>query len=844
MSTQQIQLLEKLAQIHSWKAACCNTIREIALRNPIEFAKKAGQIENWLKNSQPDKPEEAARQALDDDCYAIYEIMVHSDPIRELVLADPRLSQVDVEELIDYASIADVSPDPDPEIMLRSKDALFMRLLDRILRQFPTTPEDVFRDNLAALIAIQKEYPDLLQELYRLAEHFDWTEHLRNIQRYIDADNNAKPKTGRWPEAAEAILKKIEEQEQSAVQAKHGLAVSESVPPSPPSIPTYQATVRDFLFGELQITTMQREEVLLFQQIEDKLGEIENNIQQPTWVEFSAKQKGDAIARALLEQGVISAESSKPIQERTARRMEAAQHYVELREFVKFNALNHTWPELSAELINNRADFLAFESRMLDLETVVDEAKGSGEVSRLLQRYLTDDQLLRFLNLRPYFSGLNVEQAEQIYKLTSSLPQTDMGTPQPKTPPEQAPVGQAPSGETVIGPVAAISSDVFENLNISITWKSTALPEEQSIQCKIRAEMLSTTEWAEEARVIQKQDIDVIKNNAYNLMRLQYNDRETRSLGVNPPAKRAPASYKPKQKLLSSQLKDLGVQLGSLFFTDTITTFIVKALHAYPKVRFALDIQVHEFWSLPWECLYISALKLPVALVSKHSLVRYFPKPNRIPPQPWGGKIRILVLFSGPMDVVQLKLEEEEKVLHEVFANVSSVEIHTIPHVTLDEFLSQMRTFNPHIVQFSGHGGLDPATEEGALLFETPDGKADWVHASQFSILCRDQNVSLVVLNACDTGTAVANDAVTSVAGALIDAGIPATIATTRAIYDIQSIMFVREFYRALVDGYPIESAMAEARKRVNSENLDWSAFALFVSAVDLDRYRLTLERK
>jgi hypothetical protein len=414
----------------------------------------------------------------------------------------------------------------------------------------------------------------------------------------------------------------------------------------------------------------------------------------------------------------------------------------------------------------------------------------------------------------------------------------------------QAPSQPSLGPEGIASPSQAVSPEVFANLNILIRPNTSPSPNaslssEEMISCRISVSMTSLPEPIEYTLDVPRVEVEAVKNNAFHLLRFQYSDGGTRALAGGSPVYREPGVMQRKKRLLSSMMKDIGTELGRIFFTRESTEFMIKALNSHAKVRFVFTIEVPEFWTLPWECLYISALKLPVGLVSKHSLVRYSPnaKPASLLSPSWGSQVRILVVFSAPTDVPHLKLEEEEKVLKEIFAKVEWADLRTIPHVTIDEFAAQMRTFNPDIIQFSGHGGLNPDTGEGALIFENASRTSHWIHASQFSTWCRDQDVRLVILNACDTGTPVANDVVTSVAGALIEAGIPAAVATTRAIDDIQSIMFVREFYRALVDGYTVESAMAEARKRVNSENWDWSAFALFVSTLDLDRYRLALDR-
>ena len=100
-------------------------------------------------------------------------------------------------------------------------------------------------------------------------------------------------------------------------------------------------------------------------------------------------------------------------------------------------------------------------------------------------------------------------------------------------------------------------------------------------------------------------------------------------------------------------------------------------------------------------------------------------------------------------------------------------------------------------------------------------------------------NISLIILDACDTGSTPTNRHVTGLAGSLVDAGVPAVIATTRAIFVEFAAVFTKEFCSAFVDGYPLEASVIEARKALSAEDWDWSPYALFASTTELDLFRL-----
>jgi hypothetical protein len=56
-------------------------------------------------------------------------------------------------------------------------------------------------------------------------------------------------------------------------------------------------------------------------------------------------------------------------------------------------------------------------------------------------------------------------------------------------------------------------------------------------------------------------------------------------------------------------------------------------------------------------------------------------------------------------------------------------------------------------------------------------------------------------------------------------------MATMRAVEDQSALLFTREFYRTIADGYPVEAAVVEGRKALSVEKWNWSANALFTNA-------------
>jgi hypothetical protein len=128
----------------------------------------------------------------------------------------------------------------------------------------------------------------------------------------------------------------------------------------------------------------------------------------------------------------------------------------------------------------------------------------------------------------------------------------------------------------------------------------------------------------------------------------------------------------------------------------------------------------------------------------------------------------------------------------------------------------------------------------GELIFQTNSGAPHLVTSEQLAVMLYENDVSLALLNGCDTGVSSTNEALSSVAGALVKAGVPAVVATMREVMDEAATRFSREFYRSFVAGFTVEGCMGEARKTLNLDNWDWSSYALFVGSADLSKLRVS----
>ena len=134
------------------------------------------------------------------------------------------------------------------------------------------------------------------------------------------------------------------------------------------------------------------------------------------------------------------------------------------------------------------------------------------------------------------------------------------------------------------------------------------------------------------------------------------------------------------------------------------------------------------------------------------------------------------------------------------------------------------------------HGGYDDDADDGVLLFEDDQGRSRRISGVQLGTILQDEvSLRLAVLNACEGGRSSVEDPFSGVATSLIEREIPAVIGMQFEITDRSAIVFASEFYAALADGYPVDSAMAEARKAIYADenDVEWATPVLFMRVQD-----------
>jgi hypothetical protein len=302
-----------------------------------------------------------------------------------------------------------------------------------------------------------------------------------------------------------------------------------------------------------------------------------------------------------------------------------------------------------------------------------------------------------------------------------------------------------------------------------------------------------------------------------------------------------------RRKVLSPEQKavrDFGGALFDALICDEVRTHFDVSLREAERqdkgLRLKLRILPPELIALPWEYLYDRRHDTYLVLSSHTPVVRYLelPRPARslsvTPP------LHVLVAIANPADAVQLDVERERRQIDaalQPLMNRGWVKIDWLSPPTWRALQRALRREEYHIFHFVGHGDFDRLQEEGRLVFEDGQRRADRLPAIKLARLLADhRSLRLAILNACESAYLEGNDPFASMAATLVRAGIPAVVAMQFEITDLAAIEFSQSFYESLVDNLPVDAALAETRKAIDlavSNTVEWGTPVLYTHAPD-----------
>ena len=290
--------------------------------------------------------------------------------------------------------------------------------------------------------------------------------------------------------------------------------------------------------------------------------------------------------------------------------------------------------------------------------------------------------------------------------------------------------------------------------------------------------------------------------------------------------------------------KDFGRRLFEATFGDEVRSCLRQSLDMASQQDTGLRLRLHltgapELADLPWEFLYDPSLNRFFVLSGKTPLVRFLDLPERIRPLAVQPPIRVLAMISTPSGFPPLDTAREWAKLEEAVADLRSqglVALERLDQATLAVLQHRLRRGEYHIFHFIGHGAFDDRAQDGVLLMEDEASGGRQVSGQELGMLLHDHtSLRLAILNACEGARASRTDPFAGTAQSLVQQGIPAVIAMQFEVADETAILFAHEFYGAVADGYPVDTALAEARKAIfaRGDGLDWGTPVLYMRAPD-----------
>lgn len=192
--------------------------------------------------------------------------------------------------------------------------------------------------------------------------------------------------------------------------------------------------------------------------------------------------------------------------------------------------------------------------------------------------------------------------------------------------------------------------------------------------------------------------------------------------------------------------------------------------------------------------------------------------------------LRILVAMARPAGLALPSAGDEEAAIRGAFAPLATKGLATLdvaPAVTPEILHERVSSSRHDVLHFVGHGSYDEDARVGSLLLEDGRGGARAVDSRTLREILSGRGLSLVFLNACETGRGSRADFNRGVAPSLVAGGIPAVVANQYSVLDAAATAFASQLYAALARGQSLGNAAREARVAVRyslpSESIGWA---------------------
>jgi hypothetical protein len=300
----------------------------------------------------------------------------------------------------------------------------------------------------------------------------------------------------------------------------------------------------------------------------------------------------------------------------------------------------------------------------------------------------------------------------------------------------------------------------------------------------------------------------------------------------------------------------VGEALFRSIFTDAIGQLFFESLGRAQSQGQGLRLKIHvdperspQLAALPWEYLYNYRRRSFLGLSRLTPIVRYLDvqAPTMVPRI--SPPLRVLVVIASPKDRPPLNLAHERTLIEQAWGGQPDVLVEFLEAATKSALHTRLSDWKPHVLHFMGHGHFDAVTGSGNLLLVDEVHKSTPLSGKQMGVLFSNApSVRLAVLNACQSAEisrSRALDPFSSVAAALVIAGLPAVVAMQFPISDQAALAFSNGFYSRLAGGDPVDVAVAFGRETLFLEmtsGQEWGTPVLFMRVSDGRPFKLGRE--
>jgi len=296
-------------------------------------------------------------------------------------------------------------------------------------------------------------------------------------------------------------------------------------------------------------------------------------------------------------------------------------------------------------------------------------------------------------------------------------------------------------------------------------------------------------------------------------------------------------------QVAAPSLAELGQSLYDALFQGSLRdSWLVAqgvAHHQQQVLRLRLGLRGDRLPRLPWEVMQdgrqLLATGTDIAFSRyRHGAVRPLVRSQRGAAEP----VRILMAIAAPRDQDTLALYQEAAQLQAELDRPSRegrplLELTILEQPGCEELAQALEQGNFQVFHYAGHSNLNTSSGE-LYLVSRQSGLTERLRGDDLAGLLANNGIQLALLNSCrGADTAFAQAEPKNLAQALVQHGLPATIAMAERIPDEVAIALTRLFYRNLDQGYPIDISLSRARQGLvaayGSQQLYWALPVLYL---------------